>query len=417
MTDQANNRGVAPRSWSIAAIAFVGGVGGGVVFPILPVVGMDLGISGFMIGLILSANRITRLGFNPITGSLLDRFGARWPVAAGLAAEALGTLAFSVGLSASKPALWFLCGRVIWGIGSSLLLVGTLAAVMAIAPGERRGGMTARVRTAISLGLPAGLVIGGLVADRVSANAAFIVATVLSVAGAAAAAFVLPAHVRVHRPSSDARRPGRARTEDWRKLLRIPTLRLIWGANALVYFAMSGVLLATLAVMVRQRTLFMLNLGAEGSAGLFMAAMMAARASASLGAGRYLDRVASRTGLLLPAMLILATGFGVLAVAHHAATTVAALLAVGAGSGALTIPLLTLLGDACPRHLHGRALSVYQWSSDLGGALGPAVGLELGRILGYETTYMVVGAGLLLMVLPLRLLIAGEKADRIHSRE
>ena len=63
--------------WAIAGIAFLGGVGGGVVFPILPVIGMDLGISGFMIGLILSANRITRLGFNPVTGSLLDRFGAR----------------------------------------------------------------------------------------------------------------------------------------------------------------------------------------------------------------------------------------------------------------------------------------------------------------------------------------------------
>ena len=112
--------------WQIAGIAFLGGVGGGVVFPILPVIGMDLGISGFMIGLILSANRITRLGFNPITGSLLDRFGARWPVAIGLAIEALGTLAFSIGLVADSPGAWFLAGRVIWGVGSSLLLVGTL---------------------------------------------------------------------------------------------------------------------------------------------------------------------------------------------------------------------------------------------------------------------------------------------------
>ena len=405
MRAESHNRDGVPRGWSIAAIAFVGGVGGGVVFPILPVIGMDLGISGFMIGLILSANRITRLGFNPVTGSLLDRFGARWPVAMGLVAEALGTLAFSAALSAQRPSLWFLAGRVIWGVGSSLLLVGTLAAVMAVAPAERRGGMTARVRTAISLGLPAGLVIGGLVADRVSPNAAFIVATLLSLAGATAAVFVLPIHVKM---PGTAPATGRSRrhADDWRELLALPVLRLIWGANALVYFAMSGVLLATLAVMVKQRALYAFGLGAEGSAGLYMAVMMGARAGASLGAGSYLDRVASRTGLLFPATLIVTAGFVVLGLAAHVVTAVIALAAVGAGSGALTIPLLTLLGDTSPRHLHGRALSVYQWSSDLGGALGPAAGLEMGRVLGYDTTYVAVGLAMIVMVLPLRRLIA-----------
>ncbi len=407
MTADSRNRGAVPGGWSIAGIAFAGGVGGGVVFPILPVIGMDLGISGFMIGLILSANRITRLGFNPVTGSLLDRFGTRWPVAIGLVVEALGTLAFSAALSAQRPFLWFLAGRVIWGVGSSLLLVGTLAAVMAIAPTQRRGGMTARVRTAISLGLPAGLAIGGLVADRVSANAAFIVATLLSLVAAVAAVFVLPAHAKAPRPTAATGR-SRRRADDWRELLGIPVLRLIWGANALVYFAMSGVLLATLAVMVKQRALYVFGLGAEGSAGLYMAVMMGARASASLGAGHYLDRVASRTGLLLPSTLIVTAGFVALGWASHAVTAVIALAAVGAGSGALTIPLLTLLGDTSPRHLHGRALSVYQWSSDLGGALGPAAGLELGRVLGYDVTYVAVGMSMLLMVLPLRRLTAAQ---------
>jgi len=405
MTPASRNRGPVSRSWSIAAIAFVGGVGGGVVFPILPVIGMDLGISGFMIGLILSANRITRLGFNPVTGSLLDRFGARWPVAAGLAIEAVGTLAFSVGLTAASPAAWFLAGRVIWGVGSSLLLVGTLAAVMAIAPTDRRGGMTARVRTAISLGLPAGLVIGGLIADGVSPNAAFLTATGLSVAGALAALAVLPGHVRYPDPAPTRGTRPRRRSEDWRELLHVPVLRMVWGANALLFFAVSGVLLASLALMVQQRDLYIFGLGAEGSAGLFMAVMMGARASASLAAGRYLDRVASRTGLLFPAMLLVAGGFFGLAVVAQAGTTALVLLLVGAGSGGLTIPMLTLLGDASPRHLHGRALSVYQWSSDLGGALGPAAGLELGHVFGFGVTCAAVGLVLLGMLAPLCVLI------------
>ncbi|HVA55709.1 MAG TPA: MFS transporter [Gammaproteobacteria bacterium] len=405
MTTPLADRGYVSRSWSIAAIAFVGGVGGGVVFPILPVLGMDLGIPAFMVGLILSANRITRLGFNPVTGSLIDRFGARWPVAVGLAIEALGTLAFSAALSAHTPSIWFLVGRIIWGVGSSLLLVGALAAVLAIAPVERRGGMVARVRTAISLGLPAGLVIGGLIADRFSANSAFLTATALSIASALAAIFVLPPHAKLHKTEAQADPPTR-RGEGWRELLHMPDLRMIWSTNALLFFAMSGVLLATLAVVVKHRALTFFNLGAEGSAGLYMAVMMVARAGTALASGHYLDRVRSRTSLLLPAMLMVAGGFIALGAAGHVITVVLGLILVGAGSGGLTIPLLTLMGDVTPRHLHGRALSVYQWSSDFGGAAGPIAGLELGNAFGYDATYAAVGVIMLLMALPLRALIA-----------
>lgn len=405
MTSSLHDRGGLPRIWSIAGIAFLGGVGGGVVFPILPLIGIDLGISGLMVGVILSANRITRLGFNPLTGSLIDRFGARWPVAVGLAIEALGTLAFSFGLFAHTPSIWFLLGRVIWGVGSSLLLVGTLAAVMSIAPAERRGGMTARVRTAISLGVPAGLVIGGLIADRVSANAAFLTATGLSVFGAVVSVFVLPN--KVHRsPDTPQEFSGpRRRSEHWRELFRIPTLRVILIASALLSFAVFGVLLASLAVMVQQRGLYVFSFGAEGSSGLLMAVMMAARASASLASGRYLDRSTSRTRLLLPAMLLVAIGFVGLGLAESVTAALIALLAIGAASGGLTIPMLTLLGDVSPQHLHGRALSVYQWASDFGGALGPAAGLEMGAALGYGITYAAAGVLMLAMVVPLRSLI------------
>ena len=84
-------------------------------------------------------------------------------------------------------------------------------------------------------------------------------------------------------------------------------------------------------------------------------------------------------------------------------------MVIGVGSGGLTIPLLTLLGDVAPAHLHGRALSVYQWSSDFGGALGPAAGLELGRLLGFGPSYAGVGLLMLVMTLPLCGLIASER--------
>jgi MFS family permease len=168
-------------------------------------------------------------------------------------------------------------------------------------------------------------------------------------------------------------------------------------------------LLATIAVLVDQRQLFVFGLGAEGSAGLLMAVLMSARAGASLAAGRVLDRTKSRTRLLLPAMALVAIGFAGLGLATSAVTAAMALLVIGVGSGGLTIPMLTLLGDVTPPHLHGRALSVYQWSSDFGGALGPAAGLELGRLVGFGPSYAGVGLLMLAMALPLCGLIARER--------
>jgi len=362
-----------------------------------------------MVGLILSANRITRLGFNPLTGSLLDRFGARWPVAIGLVIEAIGTLLFSVGLFSQHPAAWFLAGRIIWGVGSSLLLVGALAAVMAIAPAERRGGMTARVRTAISLGIPAGLVIGGLVADQVSNNAAFLVATALSAVGAVAAVFLLPNRRGADKPAAGADADDAQSGGAWRVLFGMPTLRIIFVANALLFMAVSGVLLATVAVVVDSRQLYLFGMNAQGSSGLLLAVLMAARASTSLASGRVLDRSMRRTRLLLPSMALVAVGFVALGQATNVVTAAIALFVIGAGSGGLTIPLITLLGDVSPRHLHGRALSIYQWSSDFGGALGPMLGLELGRYLGYGWTYGAVGLVVLGMSLPLMRLVRDER--------
>ncbi|RJS93493.1 MFS transporter [Salinisphaera sp. Q1T1-3] len=394
------------RVWAIAGVAFVGGVGGGVVFPILPVVGAALGISGVMIGLILSMNRITRLAMNPATGTLIDRFGARMPVAVGLALETVGTLAYVVALDSHLPTVWFLLGRAIWGIGSSGVLVGALAAALALSDDRSRGRTTARVRTAISIGFPAGLVIGGLVADLVSDAAAFWVATGLTFGVGLLALVVMPDHGerRADRPP-----PPRGR-EAWTTVLALPTLRIIFAANALLFFSLSGVLLATIALMVDSRGLSVFGMGVQGSAGLLMAVLTAARASASLLIGRHLDRRRGRTGLLLPAMAAVAAGFMILGLAAHTPVAVVGLVLAGAGAGGLTIPMLTLLGDVAPADLHGRALSVYQWSSDIGGALGPMLGLSVGRWLGFGPTYALVGLAVLMMALPLRRLVASEQA-------
>ncbi|MFP4626919.1 MAG: MFS transporter, partial [Natronomonas sp.] len=60
----------------IAGLVF-GGVATGVAFPTLPLLDELLGISAVMLGLILSANRFSRLPLNAPAGNLIDNVGAR----------------------------------------------------------------------------------------------------------------------------------------------------------------------------------------------------------------------------------------------------------------------------------------------------------------------------------------------------
>ncbi|HET8551678.1 MAG TPA: MFS transporter [Gammaproteobacteria bacterium] len=389
-----NSHTATSASRRIAIMTFFGGIGGGVVFPILPTLGIRLGLSSLLVGLILAANRITRLGFNPVVGALTDRIGGKWPVTAGLFIEGVGALAYVGALHFAVPAAWFLVGRVIWGFGSSLLFVGALAAVLALSGHGDRGMVTARVRSAISLGVPAGLLVGGLLADIVSADVAFVTAACFSFAAALGALLAIP----------DVRPPPSPKTvsppESWRDMLRRPLLRAIWSYNAVVAFSVQGVLLATLVVLVEQRHLYLPGLGAEGSAGVLMAVLMVWRAAASLGIGRWLGRQERRTTWLLPTALLLAVGFALIGFADHLWLIIVGLLLIGAGTGTITIPLLALMGDKVARERRGRATAIYQVFGDAGGSAGPIIGLWAAVHFGFLPVYVAL-AVVFVLTLPL----------------
>lgn len=393
-------------------MGFLGGIGGGVVFPILPAFGERMGLSAFMIGLVLAANRITRLGINPVTGSLTDRFGGREVIAAGLFLEGLGTLGYIAALHFATPAAWFLVGRVIWGVGSSLLFVGALAAVLALTAASNRGRFVARVRSAISLGVPGGLVVGGVITDLVSADAAFLVAAVLSVGSGVAALYGIPR--RRVRPTGPRRMAERGRFDEWRKVLSQRRLIGVWIYSGLIFFGTQGVLLATLVLLVQRRSLFIFGLGAEGSAGLLMAVLMLAYSGTSVFIGRRVDMYRQRTKWLIVTILALVGGFALLAFADSLTWLLLALFIVGIGTGAITIPLLALLGDFVPATRHGRATAIYQVAADIGGAAGAILGLVLGTQFGFLATYAVIA---LLFVLSLPLAASLSRAERSHHAQ
>ncbi|HET8702109.1 MAG TPA: MFS transporter [Nitrococcus sp.] len=381
MTAQAATR------W-VAAVAFAGGLGGGLVFPILPALGLQLGISGLLIGLILSANRISRLLCDAPVGHLVDRIGGKRTLSWGMSLEALGIMGYSAALHFGHPIWWLLGGRIVFGIGSALLIVGAQATVLRLSSHANRGRRAATVRVALSMGMPGGLVLGGVIADVASDDMAFWVGACLTLVGALIAHWRVPTARPHTRRTTPAKISVAQRLHELFTLPGFPVLSLVWGFNTLIYLCVQGVLLATLVVLVHDRSVSLLGLRAQGTAGLVMAALMVSSSVMAFLLGRGIDRFRLRSSVVLPCLLVLAAGFAVLAFAATLGMMFLGALLVGGSFNGIILPMLTLLGDVIPPDQYGRAVGLYQVFGDVGGSVGPIVGLEAGIRLGLLPTYL-----------------------------
>lgn len=389
----------AELSRRIGILVFIGGLGGGLVFPILPALGLQLGISGFMIGLILSANRIVRLVFNVPAGHVIGRVGVRLTLGSALGIEALAVLSYSAALHFGHAQWWLLGGRALFGIGTAFLFVGAQATVLSLSEKADRGRKISTVRVAMSAAMPAGLVLGGVLADVFSDDVAFLTGAGITFVGALFAILFLPSHVR----SEDAGDLANTGYRQFSMLLKTPTrpyLFAAWGYNLLVFLTMQGALLATMVLMVQQRGFHLFGMQAQGTSGLVMAVLIGTSALIALSIGHAIDRARYRATLVIPALLLFATGFVVLALTRSSLTLLLlGAVLVGLSYNGVTLPMMALLGDATDPRQHGPAVGIYQFFGDVGGTIGPMAGIEIGMHIGITPLYLGI-AVLILMAIP-----------------
>mgnify|MGYP000554333266 FL=1 len=362
---------------SVIVSTFFVGFGGGVVFPVLPNLGSVLGISPFLVGLILSANRLTRIVANAPAGSLIDRIGTRTPLIAGLFIEAIATLGYVVALGAPVPEAWFLGARIVWGIGSALVFATAYTIAADVSDGDSRGTNMGVVRGGITLGFPAGLVMGGVVSDVASVDAAF----------AIAAAFALFASLFAYHTIPETHVEGRRNAVKPWEIDTAPATLTVGFVNFGLFFAYLGALFATLVLLVEAKGIGIWGYGPQGTSGALMAVTVLAASGFMLGGGKASDELGARVPTLLVFLVVSFVGFGALAVADSLPALVAACVLIGAGQGGTSGPLMALLADLTPGDRMGRAMATNNVFGDLGGGLGPMVSLPLIDVVGFGPVY------------------------------
>mgnify|MGYP006277800909 FL=1 len=379
---------------SLIAGVFFGGVGAGVAFPTLPTLGPILGISPFLVGLILSTNRFTRLVMNTPAGQVLDRYGTRRPMIAGFVGQGLAPFGYVLGLHAAvvplDSATVFVLSRAVWGVGSAFVFVGAFSTITHVTTAANRGKWVGYMRGGQSLGFPAGLVVGGLVTDALGYSEAFLVAGCAGLFAAAVVALVLP-NVRTDVSATSSLRevPKLVRTD-----VRIFT---VGAVNFAVRFLFAGVLLSTAVLYAGAHDISIGVLSETGVSGVVMAVAVVASSLTTLVVGRYSDRLSNRAALTLPALGLLAAGFALLALVPTLAATLVAVALVGVGVGGSNPPLLAYLGDLSPSDDVGKLGGVYNVFGDLGSTLGPLVAVPLVEIVGFRVEYLAC-VGLVLVV-------------------
>lgn len=362
---------------SVIISTFFVGFGGGVVFPILPNLGAVLGISPFLVGIILSANRFTRTVANTPAGALVDRIGTRTPFITGLFIEAIATLGYIVAMTSTFPEAWFLLARVIWGVGSALVFATAYTIAADVSTGESRGTNMGIVRGGMTLGFPAGLVLGGVVSELFSIPTAF----------ALAAAFALVASVLAYAiiPETHVSDPKSA-VKPWEIETTVPALT-VGLVNFGLYFAYLGALFSTLVLFLGANDFSVFEYGAQASSGVLMAVTVLSASGLMLAGGVMSDRLGARVPVLLVFLATSFVGFLLLTTADSITGLVVACVFIGAGQGGTSGPLIALLADLTPDDRMGRAMGTNNVLGDIGGGLGPVLSLPLVESIGFSPVY------------------------------
>ena len=415
---------------AVIASTFFVGFGGGVVFPILPNLGAVLGISAFMVGVILSANRWVRLVANAPAGALVDKYGTRKPFVLGLLIEGFATLGYVVALAmppaeslrplaaslprfavgslavgpdwwfapisvAVAPETWFLLARIVWGVGSAAVFATAYTIAADLSDSGSRGTNMGVVRGGITMGFPAGLVLGGIVSSLAGNVAAFVVAAAFALtASVVAFRYVPETHVTADR-SGDSIKP-------WDVDTAVPALT-VGLVNFGLLFAYIGALFSTLVLFLGENDISLFGLAPQGTSGLFIAGTVVSAACFMLVGGRISDTRDSRTPVLLTFLVVSFVGFLLLARSGSVADLALACVFIGAGQGGTSGPMMALLADLTPDERMGRASGTNNVFGDIGGGLGPMVSLPLIEAVGFAPVYaacavLPLAAGVALLV-------------------
>lgn len=371
--------------WPLGLSTALSLMGDATLYTVLPTHAEQVGIALASVSIMLGVNRAVRIFLNGPAGWAYDRWLRRRLYVPALFIGALSTL-----ICAFSHGFWPLfAGRLLWGLAWSGIWVGGATMILDVTGPSSRGRWTGLYQTWFFLGAAGGSFVGGLLTDEIGYTAAMWVGAAVTALGGLVALGALP-ETRAFSLASRGLPPIAAqagRRDDDRPLR---ANKGVWMAAALYatnWFVISGVLSATLGLLVQQR------LGsAHGAVGVATAtgALSASRTLLSMLSaplsGAVSDWLKSRWQVTAWGLAMAVASMVLLS--WDATIVILVGIALGAlASGSLQALVTAVIGDLVPLQQRGRAVGLLHTAGDMGSAAGPLVAYALLPWLGLSWTY------------------------------
>ncbi len=355
-------------------------MGDATLYTVLPTHTADAGITLAGVGVILGVNRAIRLFSNGPAGLAYDRFPRRALFLPALLLGALSTVIY-----AATRGFWPLfIGRLLWGLAWSGIWVGGATMILDVTNTSDRGRWTGLYQPWFFLVTAFGSLAGGVLTGRLGYAATMSVGAAVTAAGFVAALLLLPethsarhAQHPVWGSAPAVSIPLRANAALWAAVV-------LQGMNR---FALSGVLSATLALVVQdQLKNFPLALGTASVTGILLAGRTVFSMGAAPLGGALSDRLGSRWIVMAWTVGIGLAGLVLLAM-DNLAGVLAGVILMAIASGGIQSLVTTLTGDLVSQAQRGRAIGLLHTAGDAGSAVGPPLAYALLPVIALSGVY------------------------------
>jgi DHA1 family multidrug resistance protein-like MFS transporter len=381
----------------LATISFVSSLGISIMLPLLPLYALSLGASPLQLGLMTSGFAVANGIAQFASGFLMDRYGARRFIVAGI-----GTYAAANVLIATAPTAIALIGyRFVAGLGGGVNMVATRLYIAQTAEQASLAFFNSIISAANSAGSVLGPGFGGLVAAGGDLRAPFFI-----VAGTSALAFI--AALFLPRPKTRAHDTGAAATTGGRVWNR--TVFILLAGNLLLLIGFGG-WVTSYAPFVTTRL---------GWSTFDVGVIFTIFGIGDITLGPWLGHLADRTGRRRMAVLasfpIFLFGF-IVFFGFPKPFFYAISFFTGAALTAYNASWFALLTNAVPSARRGRVFGVVSAVAQTGtviGALGATAIWQLTDVGGglILSSTAALGAGLVLLLLPAEIRPAASQAPR-----
>lgn len=389
--------------FTLCAVILLADIVAGIFLPTFSLYARDLGVSLALLGTLNTVGGLTQLVGSLPLGMVSDVVGRTRVLTAGMLAFAAALLTLS--LAAGLPAL--VLGRVLFALGSVAVFQIGAAYLGDVTAPEQRATAFGLYTTAMGLGFALGPIIGGQIASAGGTARAYMVGSVIALAGLLLAATRL--RDRPAAPRAGAAPPPASARGRLRAIVAMPDLLLVTFGNMLVSLTFAGAVTTFFPVYGREIALTQATIGA----------MFAVRATVST-LGRFPNGMISRA-LGSWTVMVGALAINVLAMFGIASTESPWLLtlllaAEGLAFGAYLVAGQTYVANHTVPEVRGTAVGFYSMAASVGGALAPLllglVAERWGVAQVFYATGWVLTVGLLLSVVGLAALRRRDRAAR-----